>query len=117
MPHFIIDCSPGILEETTPDELMLEVHNCALNSGLFATEGSGGIKVRIRPYAHYLTVGSQDDFIHVFGNIMEGRTDDQKKQLSQSIVARLKQLHPNVEVISMNIREFEKSSYSNRSMI
>jgi len=117
MPHFIIDCSKNITEKLSPDKLVREVYQSAESSNLFDKDGVGGIKVRINSYEHYLNVGSQDDFIHVFGNIMEGRTISQKSNLSKMIVLKLKSLFPDVPIISMNIREFEKATYCNKSMV
>ena len=48
---------------------------------------------------------------------MEGRTTDQKSDLSRKIVSKLNQLFPEVPIISMNIRDFEKSSYINKTML
>lgn len=75
------------------------------------------IKVRLNPYKHSLVLGDNKDFIHVFGNIMEGRTAEQKSDLSRKIVSKLDQLFPEVPIISMNIRDFEKSSYINKTML
>lgn len=114
MPHLILDCSPRILKLRSPEELLREVHDTAEASGLF---GKGDIKVRIRKYKQYTVGGTQNDFIHVFGYIMEGRTTEQKKALSTSLVKRLKELLPDVPVISMNVMEFEKATYTNRKMV
>lgn len=113
MPHFILDLSPGVLARRAPEELLRVVHDAADTSGLFA---KGGIKVRTRAYDHYTVGDTQHDFLHVFGHIMEGRTLEQRKALSASIVKRLKELLPDVPVISMNVAEFEKASYANREM-
>ena len=64
-----------------------------------------------------MVLGGDSDFIHVFGNIMEGRTEEQKIFLSKEIVSKLNQLFPEVPVISINIRDFEKSSYINKTML
>ena len=114
MPHLILDCSPHVLELCSPQELIREVHDTAEASGLFA---KGDIKVRIRSYDLYTVGGTENDFLHVFGYIMEGRTIDQRKALSMAIVERLKQLLPDVPVISMNVMEFEKATYTNRTMV
>lgn len=117
MPHFIIECSKNLFKKVSPEEVLREVYNSADSSNLFAKEGLGGIKVRIKTYDDFLTVGTKDDFIHVFGNIMEGRTIEQRSMLSKVIVSKLKSLFPDVSIISMNIQEFEKASYSNRSIV
>jgi 5-carboxymethyl-2-hydroxymuconate isomerase len=114
MPHLILDLSPGVLKLRSPEELIREVHDTAEASGLFA---KGDIKVRIRSYEHYTAGGTQNDFLHVFGHIMQGRTVEQRKALSVSIIKRLKELLPDVPVISMNVIEFEKATYTNRTMI
>jgi len=48
---------------------------------------------------------------------MEGRTPEQKADLSRKIVFKLNQLFPEVPIISMNIRDLEKSSYINKTML
>jgi 5-carboxymethyl-2-hydroxymuconate isomerase len=99
---------------TTPENIMQNVYDVAQATQLF---DKGDIKVRINPYKYYNIGNTNDDFIHVFGNIMEGRTNEQKKNLSLHIVSELKYMFPKVPIISMNIRDFEKSSYCNKSMV
>ncbi|MCB0397825.1 MAG: 5-carboxymethyl-2-hydroxymuconate Delta-isomerase [Flavobacteriales bacterium] len=117
MPHFIVDCSESILTQKSPDEIMGLINHTAFASGLFAESGPGGIKVRLAPYKHYYTVNEKEDFIHVFAHIMEGRTDQQKRALSDMVVSALKELFPDVPVVSMNVYEFDKASYTNRNMV
>jgi len=114
MPHFIIECSERVIEQRSPDEIMQAVYEIAEASGLFA---ENDIKVRINPYKYYKLGETKKDFIHVFGNIMEGRSAGQKAELSGKIVGRLNEMFPDVSIISMNIREFEKATYSNKSLI
>ena len=117
MPHFIIDCSESILSLTNPDELVQSVFAAAESTGLFASSGLGGIKVRLHLYKHFANVDAHEHFVHVFANIMEGRTQEQKKALSEKVVHALKRLLPSVDLISMNIRDFEKATYCNLTMI
>jgi len=114
MPHFIIDCSENILESTAPELIMQAVYETAEATGLFA---QGDIKVRINPFKYYQLGETKQAFIHVFANIMEGRHIDQKSNLSERVVRRLKAMLPDVPIISMNIRDFERATYCNRSMI
>lgn len=114
MPHFIIDCTENIIKVQKPETVIQTVYEAAATSNLFDL---WDIKVRINPYQHY-TVGNQkEDFIHIFGNIMEGRTTEQKSNLSKEIISKLKILFPDVPVISINIRDFEKATYCNKSMV
>ena len=114
MPHFVIDCSPSVLTKRHPDEMLKEVHRLADESGLFDV---ANIKVRIREYDHYLVAGERSDFIHVFANILEGRTTEQKAALSRAIVTRLAEMLPDVASVSINVREFERATYTNRALI
>ena len=117
MPHFVVDCSENVLSLRTPEELIQAVYETAESTDLFARSGVGGIKVRVNPYKHYTTVGANDDFIHVFANIMEGRTQEQKCTLSKAVVTKLAEMFPSVEVISLNVVDFEKSTYCNRAKL
>jgi 5-carboxymethyl-2-hydroxymuconate isomerase len=114
MPHFVIDCSQNILNLKSPEEIMQAVYDTAESTGLFDV---GDIKVRINPFQYYNIGNTTDDFIHIFANIMEGRTTDQKSNLSHKIVGQLKILFPEVPILSINIRDFEKATYCNKSMV
>ena len=114
MPHFVIDCSVNIIKLVSPKEIIQRVFDTAESTGLFDKKD---IKVRINPFEYFTIANSQDDFIHIFANIMEGRTISQKKNLSEKIVAELKSIFPEVPVISINIRDFEKATYCNKSMV
>jgi len=114
MPHFIIDCSPDIIKQKSPDEIMQAVYDTAESTGLFA---ENDIKVRIRPYEYFLLGKDKKDFIHIFGNIMEGRSTEQKANLSRKIIERLNEMFPHISILSINIREFEKASYCNKALI
>jgi len=114
MPHFIIDCSENVIRMRSADEIMQEVFDAALSTDLFI---ASEIKVRINPFSYYNNGNSLDDFIHVFSYIMEGRNTDQKSKLSKAIVTKLNEILPEVPVISINIKDFEKASYFNKTMI
>ncbi|OIQ37257.1 MAG: 5-carboxymethyl-2-hydroxymuconate isomerase [Bacteroidetes bacterium MedPE-SWsnd-G1] len=114
MPHFILDCTEQILKVQEPGVILQEVFETAFETGLFERND---IKVRLNPFQHSLVQGGDSDFIHVFGNIMEGRTDAQKADLSKRVVSKLKEMFPNVPIISMNIEDFEKASYCNKTMV
>jgi 5-carboxymethyl-2-hydroxymuconate isomerase len=114
MPHFIIHCSENILSQKTPGEIMQAVYDVAESSELFK---KGDIKVRICPFKYYQLGDDKKDFIHVFGNIMEGRTTAQKADLSEKIIKKLNEMFPDISILSMNISEFQLATYSNKSLI
>ena len=114
MPHFVIDCSESVIQQKSPDEIMQAVYDVAEGSGLFA---ENDIKVRLRPYQYFKLGKNKKDFIHIFGNIMEGRSAEQKANLSKKIIERLNEMFPDISILSINIREFEKATYSNKALI
>nr|WP_280140995.1 5-carboxymethyl-2-hydroxymuconate isomerase [Algoriphagus locisalis] len=109
-----MDCSEVLLDKQSLEKIMKTVFETASSSGLFQPEV---IKVRIRPFSCSFGTFSPSEFIHVFRNIMEGRTADQKNTLSEIIVAGLNQLFPELTVISLNIRDFENQGYFNKNML
>jgi 5-carboxymethyl-2-hydroxymuconate isomerase len=117
MPHFVIHCSENVLRLRPAKEIMHSVYNTAEATNLFAKSGAGGIKVRIESFKDFITVNTEDDFIHIFAYIMEGRTIEQKKNLSEKIIGQLKSMFPSVPVISINVMDFEKATYCNKSMV
>jgi len=114
MPHFIIECSENIVSLKSPNNIMESVYEAAESTNLF---DKGDIKVRINPYKHYNIGDNKDSFIHIFGHIMEGRTVNQKRTLSKNIIEALTLMFPYVPIISINIRDFEKATYCNKSMV
>jgi len=100
-----------------PEDLVDTVFEAAESSGLFATTGVGGIKVRLEPFRHYRLVENREHFVHVFGYIMEGRTTEQKAALSTAVVGALTRLLPSVDVISMDVSDFERVTYRNATMV
>ncbi|MBC7847800.1 MAG: 5-carboxymethyl-2-hydroxymuconate Delta-isomerase [Flavobacterium sp.] len=114
MPHLIIECSENILQLKSAEEIMQNVHDSAESTELFDL---GDIKVRINTFPHCKVGNTKDDFIHIFGNVMEGRTTEQKSNLSKEIIKNLKIMFPKVTTLSMNIRDFEKATYCNTNMI
>ena len=114
MPHFIIDCSDNIITKISPNDIMKAVYDTAKASGLFA---SGDIKVRLRPFQYYKLADTRENFIHIFEYIMEGRTTEQKANLSNQIISKLKDILRHVSFLSMNLDEFEKATYCNLALI
>ena len=93
---------------------MQAVYDVAEATQLFAV---GDIKVRLRPYQYFKLGPGNTDFIHIFGNIMEGRSIEQKANLSRKMIERLNEMFPSISGLSINIREFEKATYSNKALI
>ena len=114
MPHFLIDCAESVLERLPAEELLNRVHRAALASELFRPQD---VKVRVRAYREFTVGDAANEFVHVFANIMAGRTVKQRAALSRSVVSELAGALPDVTTISMNVSEFEAETYCNRAML
>ncbi len=114
MPHFIIDCSESILKLHSQEEIIEQVHISAISTKLF---NKNDVKVRVNIFQKYSTGDNKEDFIHVFANIMEGRTIEQKANLSKTIVKDLASMFPSVPNIGTNVIEFERATYFNKNML
>ncbi len=114
MPHFIIDCSESILKLHSQEEIIEQVHISAISTKLF---NKNDVKVRVNIFQKYSTGDNKEDFIHVFANIMEGRTIEQKANLSKIIVKDLSLMFPSVPHIGTNVIEFERATYFNKNML
>jgi len=111
MPHFIVDCSQNINRLTNPAHLVSAVHDAADESGLF---DAGDTKVRCNFYDAYTVGGTSEDFVHVIGYLLSGRSDEQKRQLAARVVSRLMVLLPTVDTLSIDLRDIERTGYANR---
>jgi 5-carboxymethyl-2-hydroxymuconate isomerase len=114
MPHFVVDCSRGILQQHGEEEILARLHHAVNSTGLF---DEADIKVRVNPYPVHAVGGGKEDFIHVFSHIMQGRTIEQRADLSRRIVSELAGVFPALHRIATNVAEFEKATYFNREML
>ncbi|KXJ50741.1 MAG: 5-carboxymethyl-2-hydroxymuconate isomerase [Neptuniibacter sp. Phe_28] len=114
MPHFLIDCSETLFSLQPESAIIEQVHAVAKSTELFH---ENDIKVRVNAYKKYSTGNKIEDFIHVFSHIMEGRSDEQKSNLSRKIVEGLAALFPAVPNVGANVVELEKANYFNRNML
>ena len=114
MPHFVVDCSRGILQIHDEDSIIARLHRVVSSSGLFE---ESDIKIRIHPFATHAVGGRREDFIHTFAWIMQGRSVEQRAALSKAIVSELCEMFPHLPRIAANIAEFEQATYFNRAMV
>jgi len=108
MPHFIIECNQNTSKVLDGATMVQKVFDVALHSGLFAKTN---IKSRLKIYDESLVAGEDHDFVHVWGYIRQGRSDEQKRALSENIVKTIKALYPDIFLVSCDIRELDEGSY------
>ena len=114
MPHFVMDCSESVLKYHDEEFIIEQIHLVVNSTGLF---DEGDIKVRMNPFQKYSVGNKRENFIHVFAHIMQGRTTEQKANLSQQVISKLVVLFPDIPNIAINISDFEKATYCNRAML
>lgn len=96
------------------DDIIKGVHDAADGTGLFS---KGEMKVRINLYDHYTVGSTRDDVIHTIAHIWAGRSEEQRSNLSRQTIKALKDLLPDVRIISIDIREINRGTYSNRDTV
>ncbi len=113
MPHFVVDCSASIVSNQNSEDILHKVHAAANSTGLFSEKN---IQVRLNTFEHVHVGGVQKEFVHVFASILEGRTVQQKLELTTALVKTLTEIFPAVTVIGADVRDIEKGtgSYVNK---
>lgn len=111
MPHLILEYTKNLDAEIKSKQLLEKAHAVMLNSGLFNPEA---VKSRTRCLEEHLlgTQGEDTSFIHISVALLEGRTVEQKKELSKAITTCIKNEFAELGSVSVEIRDMEKASYS-----
>lgn len=112
MPHCIIEYSAPLAAQIDINELTQSVHQGALASELFEPSA-----VKSRAYASQsCQVGLLADgsFIHITLKIMPGRTDEQKKHLTQMVYRQISELTLGVSSLTMEVLELDSAHYFKR---
>ena len=111
MPHVIIEHSSEVAEQIALNELIAAVHEAAFSSGLFPEYD---IKTRAIAYQYHQTGQTHDAFVHVAVHLLDGRSDEQKSDLSERILARIEPLLPAVASVGVEILDMHRASYRKR---
>lgn len=109
MPHCMIEYSQSLESLLTTDALLKAVYHGVDTAELFK---ASHIRVRALAYQHYLLGGECHDFIHVTVRLHQGRNPDQKKQLSESVLAGLQTLGLRSVSITVELVEMDTASYA-----
>lgn len=112
MPHCIIDCPQTLAARVGEQTLLAAVHDALDAFGVFKP---GDIKVRLNGFSHYRCGHTQDDFVHVALYLFAGRSAEQQRSLASATLAALVALLPEVEALSMDVREMPRETFVNRS--
>ena len=109
MPHIILEYSEGILKDADVSGVLMTLHRAASKSGLF---DESHIKTRAYKTRHFTNAGKIDPFVHIQARIKSGRNADEKKGLSAEIINSLIPLKIKTAVLTVEIIDMDKDSYS-----
>ncbi len=109
MPHLIVEYSADCIDEHEAQAMADAVFRAALDSGLFEM---ANIKSRTIPITAYRTGVEGKGFVCVRCRIHAGRSGAQKKQLSEAVVAALRELELGVATITAEVIDMDRASYS-----
>jgi len=111
MPHVIIEHSADVAGQIEIEQLMAAAHDATMSSGLFPEHD---IKTRATAYQYHRTGQTRDSFLHVAVHLLDGRSDEQKCALSETILAAIEPLLPDVASVGVEIIDIHRASYRKR---
>jgi 5-carboxymethyl-2-hydroxymuconate isomerase len=111
MPHIIIEHSQNAFNPLELNAVLNDVAMAISNTKLFSPQN---IKVRLHPAEHFLLDASLSGFIHVQCRIHKGRSSNQKKAVSESVLNSLTTYSKNATVITVEIVDMEQASYTKK---
>jgi len=109
MPHLRIEYPQDRIAPDQLEALVDAVHAGAVAAGLF---DESHIRVRTLPFTHYRLGGKPAPFIHVQCRIHSGRTEEKKRQLSESVLAAVRGQSLPVKNITVEVVEMDRESYA-----
>lgn len=115
MPHLIIEHSVNIVEQPDFEQLFSRMHWILTETGAFKL---ADIKSRVHPcQTYYIADGNTNNtFVHLRLEILEGRSTDVKKQAGERLLALLKETFAHSVkqkdcLLSVEIRDMARECY------
>ena len=108
MPHIIVEYPEGIVDDKSVSVVLQTIHQSIADSGLFKADQ---IKARAYPFRQFTNAGGNDPYIHIQARIKSGRNADNKKRLSDVVMAGLAPLNLQVAVVTVEIIDMDRDSY------
>ncbi|WP_428773298.1 5-carboxymethyl-2-hydroxymuconate Delta-isomerase [Vibrio sp.] len=110
MPNLVMEYSSSVDERLNVQGLLEDLHHVVLQSGLFDIASVKSRALR----CHQWLIGDQGDsvdFIHISFELLAGRTDEQKRQLSRQLLEVLSEQAGQVRSLTVNIRDMDKECF------
>ena len=108
MPHVLIEYTVDSVNNQQLSEIMRVVYQAVADSQLFNEDN---IKLRAIAIQHYRLGNAGKGFIHVQSRIHQGRSDQQKQLLSESILQALRSLSLALQVSTCEVVDMDRNSY------
>lgn len=110
MPNLVMEYSNSVDERVNVQGLLEDLHQVALQSGLFDV---GSVKSRALRCHNWLIGDESDnvDFIHISFELLDGRTPEQKRELSRQLMTVLQEQASHVRSLTVNMRDMDKESF------
>jgi len=114
LPHIILEYPERCLSEPQVNEALRSIHSSAAASDLFE---KSHIRTRAYAFKQYTHGDEANDapYMHIQARIKSGRDADKKKGLSDSILQGLQCLGLPVGVITIEVIDMNRESYSKYS--
>lgn len=109
MPHCIVEYASELKNDVSPARMMEIVFTACVDSQLFQRQD---IKVRAISFDDYLVGNGDRRFLHVCLKILDGRSPQQKQNLSQSVLQELVALGLSNTEITVDVCDTVGQSYS-----
>ncbi|MEP4034057.1 5-carboxymethyl-2-hydroxymuconate Delta-isomerase [Roseibium polysiphoniae] len=113
MPHFVIEYSAPSETSLAIDfaALMKQLGQAAADTGVMKLED---IKLRSIPFESFRLNDGSRSFLHLTVSLLEGRTPQQKAALALTCRTTLVSLCPDINAISVDIRDMDGHAYKKR---
>lgn len=111
LPHLVLEISRSLAAHHPIDPILLALHETASSTGIVLADD---LKIRAMPVESAWIAGRLDDFAHLTVALLEGRSDEQKTVLSESLLRVLCIHLPEVERLSVELRDMHAASYRKR---
>ncbi|NWF37372.1 5-carboxymethyl-2-hydroxymuconate isomerase [Mariprofundus sp. KV] len=108
MPHITVEYPEGVVDDKSVELILQTIHQSIAESGLFKADQ---IKARAYSFRHFTNAGGSDPYIHIQARIKSGRDADNKKKLSEVVLAGLAPLNLPVSVVTIEIIDMDRDSY------
>ncbi|MDG6773079.1 hypothetical protein QCB45_01960 [Thiomicrorhabdus sp. ZW0627] len=109
MPHIILEYSQDTIPDNVVKTMVSSAYDAVKSTGLF---DEANLKVRAHPVTHYQLGLLDCGFIHVMCRIHSGKTDEQKRLLTQTVLKNLEGLFKGSVVITVEVVDMDKSTYA-----